>query len=380
MYIAIAFWTKDVVTIPEALITLAFFVILCVMAFTADKISANQLKRQQIANGDGDGRRPNEIGRLFNLEDFYHILKMAKKKNNVKTMKPNGQDLEEAKEEQFNKSLEEGDNEPAERSQKENKKELEKYLREIFKVDDITKIKPEEVRKAIEPKAKTDKMKYKRVIGKAVSGRKPFVVIKGMKKHLGSDNVKELKKPDLNLKIGFKCSHYSVSEGAGFLEATIYLKNKRIHDSFKIGVRTLDDTACAPDDYQSIDEILVFQKDEIQKTIKVKIIEDNEWEPNEDFLIELYDVNTSKKLKGRDTQTRVSIIKDNGPGKLGFKCSKMNCQSKNKTLSVKVARKHGSEGILQVKYRVEEAEGEFRNKAEPYKHFLPKTGTLIFGN
>ena len=380
LYVVLAVWTKDKVTIPEAVITLSFFIILVVMAYTADKINAFRMKKKKIANGEEDDKRPDEIGRLFNLEDFYHILKMAKeeKKNNDDTMKLDEQDHEEVKQEgQINKSFGEGSNQPVKGAHKDKRKELEKYLKETFKVDDIKNIDPEDVRMAIEPKSVIGRMKYRRIIGNALSGRKPFVVVKGMKKQVENQHVGDLKKSELNPYVGFKCLHYSVTEGAGFLEVTIY---KKTPDALEIGVRTLDDTACAPDDYHSIDETLVFQKDEMQKTIKVDIIDDNEWEPDEDFLIELYDVNTAKKLEGKDTGTRVTIIDDDEPGKLGFHSSKMTCQSKNKTLKVKVVRKHGCDGIVKVKYQVKEAEGKFRSKAEPYEHFIPKTETLIFEN
>ena len=40
------------------------------------------------------------------------------------------------------------------------------------------------------------------------------------------------------------------------------------------------------------------------------IVDDNEWEPDEDFLVELYDYTTGDRLEGKDTQTRVTIIDD----------------------------------------------------------------------
>ena len=41
-------------------------------------------------------------------------------------------------------------------------------------------------------------------------------------------------------------------------------------------------------------------------------------EPDEDFLIELYDPQTEKKLEGRDTQVRITILDDDNPGKIVF--------------------------------------------------------------
>ena len=378
LYICLAVWTKDQVTIPEAVLTLIFFFLLVILAFSADKINAYRMAKKKGEDGPIDGE-PEDIGRLFNIEDFYHILKAAKTekkpRSNDDTMKPDEHDGEEAKEEsKLSKNVEEG---KVERDPEhiDKRKQLESYLKETFKVDDIKDIDPEEVKKAIEPKSVIGRMKYRRVIGNTISGRKPFVVVKGMKKQVENELASSLKKADLNPYVGFKCLHYSVTEGAGFLEIIIY---KKTNDALEIGVRTLDDTACAPDDYHTVDETLVFEKDEMEKSIKVEIVDDNEWEPDEDFLVELYDVNTSKRLKGKDTQTRVTIIDDDEPGHLGFHSAKLSCQSKNKVLKVKVVRKHGCDGIVKVKYQIKEADEKVRSRAQPYEHFVPKTDTLIF--
>ena len=45
-------------------------------------------------------------------------------------------------------------------------------------------------------------------------------------------------------------------------------------------------------------------------TIYVTIIDDIDWNPDLEFLVELYDVSTGERLPGDDTQTRVTIIDD----------------------------------------------------------------------
>ena len=379
LYICLAVWTEDRVTIPEAVLTLCFFFLLCILAYIADKVNEYRMKKKKALEGE-DPNKPEDIGRLFNIDDFYHILRMAKeeKKNHDDTMKPSDHDEEEIKgqENQINKSFEEG-NSGEEGKKQDKRKELESYLKETFKVDDIKDIDPEEVKRAIEPKSVIGRMKYRRVIGNQISGRKPFIVVKGMKKQVENALASSLKKSELNPYVGFKCLHYSVTEGAGFLEVTVY---KKTNDALEIGVRTIDDTACHPDDYQEIDEVLTFKRDEMQKSVKVEVVDDNEWEPDEDFLIELYDVSTSNRLEGKDTQTRVTIIDDDEPGKIGFHSSKITCQSKNKIVKVKAVRKHGCDGIVKVKYQVKEADEKVRNSAKQFQHFIPKTETLIFEN
>lgn len=380
MYIVLAQWTEDQVTIAEAIITLSFFFVLVSLAFIADRINAWRMKKQKKSNG-ADPNEPEDIGRLFNIEDFYYILKMAKsadkpKANHDDTMKPEEIEEEDKEEEtKKNQRLEGTKTKEENEAGSDKRAQLEEYLKETFKVDDVKDINPEDVKEAIQPKSVIGRMKYRRVIGNQLSGRKPFVVVKGMKKQVENELASNLKKVDLNPYVGFKCLHYSVTEGAGVLEITIY---KKTNDALEIGVRTLDDTATAPDDYHSVDETLVFEKNENEKTIKVEIVDDNEWEPDEDFLVELYDVNNSKRLQGKDTQTRVTIIDDDEPGHIGFHAVKLSCQSKNKFLKVKVVRKHGCDGIVKVKYEVKETDNKVRSKAKKYEHFVPENDTLIF--
>jgi hypothetical protein len=52
--------------------------------------------------------------------------------------------------------------------------------------------------------------------------------------------------------------------------------------------------------------------------IKIGIMDDEDWEPDEDFYVELYDPGTGYKLKGKDTVCTVTIIDDDKPGTLSL--------------------------------------------------------------
>ena len=49
-------------------------------------------------------------------------------------------------------------------------------------------------------------------------------------------------------------------------------------------------------------------------TVDVGIMDDDNWEPDEDFFVQLYNVDTGEELQGQDTKTRVTIIDDDKPG------------------------------------------------------------------
>lgn len=65
----------------------------------------------------------------------------------------------------------------------------------------------------------------------------------------------------------------------------------------KFGVRTIADTATANDDFVPIDEIIEMSVDEETRVIEVEIVDDQGWEPDEDFFIEIYDYDDPQKKK-----------------------------------------------------------------------------------
>jgi len=92
-----------------------------------------------------------------------------------------------------------------------------------------------------------------------------------------------------NDQIHFKCLHYSVSESNGYVEITIEKKIPNLE--ITVGVRTVADTATSPKDYTDIEEIINFTKKDYEKKIKVPIVDDEEWNPDLEFFVELFDPN-----------------------------------------------------------------------------------------
>jgi solute carrier family 8 (sodium/calcium exchanger) len=85
-------------------------------------------------------------------------------------------------------------------------------------------------------------------------------------------------------------------------------------------VRTVADTAVPGDDYKDIDSRITMQSTETEKQIEIPIVDNQEWEPDLDFLVELYEIDAPGKdrLEGDDTRTRVTILDEDFPGTLGF--------------------------------------------------------------
>ena len=90
-----------------------------------------------------------------------------------------------------------------------------------------------------------------------------------------------------NLLVGFTCLHYSVSEAIGTLRVEIL--KKATGDDLKIGVRTRNGTAIAGSDFEMVDQEVEFGESDMVKEVPIKIINDDAYEENEDFFVEIYD-------------------------------------------------------------------------------------------
>jgi|TARA_B110000305_G_scaffold233473_1_gene289937 hypothetical protein len=75
--------------------------------------------------------------------------------------------------------------------------------------------------------------------------------------------------------LAFKCLHYSVTESAGICSVTIVKKNANLDCVF--GVRTREGTAKAGSEFTHIDEVQTISKKELEKTIEIKIHDNQDW-------------------------------------------------------------------------------------------------------
>jgi hypothetical protein len=60
----------------------------------------------------------------------------------------------------------------------------------------------------------------------------------------------------------------------------------------------MDGDAKENEDYLPYDDIIVFGNGEHIKTFDVGIKDDDNWEPDEDFFVQLYEPNTNEELVG----------------------------------------------------------------------------------
>jgi len=87
--------------------------------------------------------------------------------------------------------------------------------------------------------------------------------------------------------------------------------------------------------------------------VYVEIIDNDEWEPDLDFLVELYDKETGKRLEGDDTRTRVTILDEDSPGIIGFEITQLSVSKDQDYIEVLIKREKGSDGVIKCICRTE---------------------------
>lgn len=118
-------------------------------------------------------------------------------------------------------------------------------------------------------------------------------------------------------------------------------------------------------------------KDELEHFQEVEILDDDQWEPDEHFQIELYDPETKQRLTGEDTLTTITIIDDDQPGVVSFDHRTVKVRAKDKEARIKIIRQNGSDGIIKVKFETLSPE-TLASRGTPYEDYLPKSGVIIF--
>ncbi len=76
----------------------------------------------------------------------------------------------------------------------------------------------------------------------------------------------------------------------------ISIQKKSPNTDYTFGVRSKEGTAKEGKDYEAIDEVCTMKKRETEKTVEIKIHDNEEWQPDLDFYIELYDTKSGQKL------------------------------------------------------------------------------------
>jgi solute carrier family 8 (sodium/calcium exchanger) len=105
--------------------------------------------------------------------------------------------------------------------------------------------------------------------------------------------------------------------------------------------------------------------------VEIEIIDDDEWEPDEDFFVQLYHPGTDNELTGKDTRTKITIIDDDRPGMIVFKeKDTIKAPATKNFAEIVIERVKGSDGRVTVEFETVVMDGgavegvDFRGHAE----------------
>ena len=151
------------------------------------------------------------------------------------------------------------------------------------------------------------------------------------------------------------------------------------------GYRTVADTAVAPKDYGHVDQVVTLKKRETELKVHIPIVDDDEWEPDLDFYIELYDPNqinsegVPDRLKGDDTRCKVTILDEDFPGSLGFEVTDIRVPKNAQKVDVTIMRMEGADGTISCYIRTEGlSEHQTPHGAVEFEDYLPKHERVTF--
>ena len=240
LYITLAVWSPDEIELAEAILTLVFFLLLVILAFSADKYNAYKKKKMDAEKlGEALKRK------TFSQDDFYRIIGMQlknikkdpriKNDNEYTSLKGGEKDLENQGNQQIKENGEEKTQKDQYLSNKKKNNDFTEMMKEVKK-DKDGYIDVYDLANRLKPQPVQERVLYNRGIGASLSGRKPLY------NNIQKQKLKKQPTMKPNEEFGFNTLKYSVKEDKGPLMVKILNKKNQFK---KIGVRTIDGSATA---------------------------------------------------------------------------------------------------------------------------------------
>jgi len=175
---------------------------------------------------------------------------------------------------------------------------------------------------------------------------------------------------------GFTVSKIITLECAGTLDVPVRLSS-RCDTKVEVRYSTQDGLAFAGKRYAQTDGNFVFQPGEIEKFISIPIIDNEVWEEQEDFWINLEGLSKdgeppSDKLGYGIRNCRVVILNDDEPGTLCFFVDEVLATRNAQSVQIGVSRINGSTGRIECQYNTVD------DTAVQGSNYIAAEGKLVF--
>eukprot|EP00929_Paragymnodinium_shiwhaense_P117674 TRINITY_DN8864_c0_g1_i1.p1 TRINITY_DN8864_c0_g1~~TRINITY_DN8864_c0_g1_i1.p1 ORF type:complete len:833 (-),score=194.85 TRINITY_DN8864_c0_g1_i1:86-2584(-) len=193
-----------------------------------------------------------------------------------------------------------------------------------------------------------------------------------------SEDTKKLEKLSL-ANFSFVASEYVVLENAGFIRLPVQ-RTGDISSHMAVAYTTRNGSAQAGQDFTHVEGRLDFFPHISQNNIEVKIIDDEAFEQDEDFFVDLAPCDGFNPVDFARQTARIVIVDDDEPGVLAFTGTSADCRDQlsvvesiqDIVLQVEVDRMRGGTGTIGCEYRTED------DSAVADKDYVPARGTLTF--
>ena len=333
----------------EAYVTVGCFFLLILMAYTADCLRSRTIKDREDAKYGGDEQTTTQssadLGNVttMSVAEFYN--KLLPVEIGEQTLDP--KDAKEIA-------------------------NMKEFLMTEFGTTKVSEVPSHVLKEKLEGPALIERISHRKAV--AVNYKREAVAKYAAfsRENMSANSLQDHQK---NPSFGFACLHYSVSEAAKKIKIKIVNKSKK---AGQVQVRTVDGDAIAGDDYEKIDIPVIFKSGQGEGVVEVEIHDDEDWEPDEDFFVEMYDPATGNRLMGEDTRTRVTILDDDKPGMLVFEEKQtMKHAANDPECRVTVNRVQGTDGKIKVKWQTV-LMGSGDQQAKPGVDYEERSGELEF--
>ena len=151
----------------------------------------------------------------------------------------------------------------------------------------------------------------------------------------------------------FSSESYAIIEAAGTVTVQV-VRAGDAADEAAVSYTTVDGTAVSsPEDkrdYEAMSGTLTFKPGQQTCDITIKIFDDDEIEPDEQFSIELKSVESGDASIGKISKSTITIINDDFPGTLALPLEEMEVKESCGTCKVIVDRVQGCSGHITMDY------------------------------
>ncbi|XP_046660345.1 sodium/calcium exchanger 3-like isoform X1 [Homalodisca vitripennis] len=180
---------------------------------------------------------------------------------------------------------------------------------------------------------------------------------------------------DKNAVVEFHAATVAVKEKIGKFAVTIW-RHGNLEPQIRVRVKTIDGTARRGEDYVPINEIITFEPQQREKQVIVEIVNDNKWEPNEEFFLRLSLVHGENQnaVLGHLSIMEITILDDDNPGIIAFEKRGMLVKESAGFVRVPIIRYKGSDGEVSFKYKT------IDRSALSGRDYVGGSGTITFKN